>query len=385
MLEPQTFYLPVRVITGIGCSDCLSEEVAKLNARKVLLVTDKGVREAGLTEEIEADLKKCCGELSVYDDVPPEPTVRDADKLGDAAREMKPAAIVVVGGGSVLDMAKGAGVLANNPGSIKDYFGTGLVKNPSVPTILLPTTAGTGSEVTPNAIFLDEEEKLKVGVVSPYNFARVAIVDAKLTLSAPPRLTAATGVDAFTHAVESYTSVRASIHSDLFAAESIRRIARSLRTVVANPGDLEARYDMALGSVYGGIALSMAGTGAVHALAYPLGGTYRIPHGVSNALLLPYVMEFNYLANLEKFCNVARLMGEPIEGLSLREGAWRAVEAIKALVEDVGIPTSLRDVGIDPSAAPELADAASQVTRLLANNPRRICRDEIQAIYERAM
>ena len=363
----------------------MAEEVAKLNARKVLLVTDKGVREAGLTEEIEADLKKCCGELSVYDDVPPEPTVRDADKLGDAAREMKPDAIVGVGGGSVLDMAKGAGVLANNPGSIKDYFGTGLVKNPSVPTILLPTTAGTGSEVTPNAIFLDEEEKLKVGVVSPYNFARVAIVDAKLTLSAPPRLTAATGVDAFTHAVESYTSVRASIHSDLFAAESIRRIARSLRTVVANPGDLEARYDMALGSVYGGIALSMAGTGAVHALAYPLGGTYRIPHGVSNALLLPYVMEFNYLANLEKFCNVARLMGEPIEGLSLREGAWRAVEAIKALVEDVGIPTSLRDVGIDPSAAPELADAASQVTRLLANNPRRICRDEIQAIYERAM
>jgi alcohol dehydrogenase class IV len=382
---PQTFYLPVQVITGIGCSDCLPEEVEKLKARKVLLITDEGVRGAGLTEEIERNLKACCEELSVYDDVPPEPAVKDADKLGDAARDLKPDVIVGVGGGSVLDMAKGAAVLANNPGSIKDYFGTGLVKNPSVPTIMLPTTAGTGSEVTPNAIFLDEEKKLKVGVVSPYNFARVAIVDAKLTLSAPPRLTASTGVDAFTHAVESYTSVRASVHSDLFAAESIRRIARSLRTVVANPGDLEARYDMALGSVYGGIALSMAGTGGVHALAYPLGGTYRIPHGVSNALLLPYVMEFNYLANLEKFCNVARLMGEPTEGLSLRDGARKALEAIKALVEDVGIPSSLQEVGVDPSAASELADAASQVTRLLANNPRRISRDEIQAIYERAM
>ncbi|NMB17043.1 MAG: iron-containing alcohol dehydrogenase [Firmicutes bacterium] len=375
----------MQVITGIGCSDCLPEEVEKLKARKVLLITDEGVRGAGLTEEIEGNLKACCEELSVYDDVPPEPAVKDADKLGDAARELRPDVIVGVGGGSVLDMAKGAAVLANNPGSIKDYFGTGLVKNPSVPTIMLPTTAGTGSEVTPNAIFLDEEEKLKVGVVSPYNFARVAIVDAKLTLSAPPRLTASTGVDAFTHAVESYTSVRASVHSDLFAAESIRRIARSLRTVVANPGDLEARYDMALGSVYGGIALSMAGTGGVHALAYPLGGTYRIPHGVSNALLLPYVMEFNYLANLEKFCNVARLMGEPTEGLSLRDGARKALEAIKALVEDVGIPSSLQEVGVDPSAASELADAASQVTRLLANNPRRISRDEIQAIYERAM
>lgn len=385
MRGPQTFYLPVQVITGIGCSDCLPEEVEKLRARKVLLITDEGVRGAGLTEEIERNLKACCEELSVYDDVPPEPAVKDADKLGDAARDLKPDVIVGVGGGSVLDMAKGAAVLANNPGSIKDYFGTGLVKNPSVPTIMLPTTAGTGSEVTPNAIFLDEEKKLKVGVVSPYNFARVAIVDAKLTLSAPPRLTASTGVDAFTHAVESYTSVRASVHSDLFAAESIRRIARSLRTVVANPGDLEARYDMALGSVYGGIALSMAGTGGVHALAYPLGGTYRIPHGVSNALLLPYVMEFNYLANLEKFCNVARLMGEPTEGLSLRDGARKALEAIKALVEDVGIPSSLQEVGVDPSAASELADAASQVTRLLANNPRRISRDEIQAIYERAM
>ncbi|MGI6034323.1 MAG: iron-containing alcohol dehydrogenase [Limnochordia bacterium] len=385
MRGPQTFYLPVQVITGIGCSDCLPEEVEKLKARKVLLITDEGVRGAGLTEEIERNLKACCEELSVYDDVPPEPAVKDADKLGDAARDLKPDVIVGVGGGSVLDMAKGAAVLANNPGSIKDYFGTGLVKNPSVPTIMLPTTAGTGSEVTPNAIFLDEEKKLKVGVVSPYNFARVAIVDAKLTLSAPPRLTASTGVDAFTHAVESYTSVRASVHSDLFAAESIRRIARSLRTVVANPGDLEARYDMALGSVYGGIALSMAGTGGVHALAYPLGGTYRIPHGVSNALLLPYVMEFNYLANLEKFCNVARLMGEPTEGLSLRDGARKALEAIKALVEDVGIPSSLQEVGVDPSAASELADAASQVTRLLANNPRRISRDEIQAIYERAM
>lgn len=385
MRGPQTFYLPVQVITGIGCSDCLPEEVEKLKARKVLLITDEGVRGAGLTEEIERNLKACCEELSVYDDVPPEPAVKDADKLGDAARELKPDVIVGVGGGSVLDMAKGAAVLANNPGSIKDYFGTGLVKNPSVPTIMLPTTAGTGSEVTPNAIFLDEEKKLKVGVVSPYNFARVAIVDAKLTLSAPPRLTASTGVDAFTHAVESYTSVRASVHSDLFAAESIRRIARSLRTVVANPGDLEARYDMALGSVYGGIALSMAGTGGVHALAYPLGGTYRIPHGVSNALLLPYVMEFNYLANLEKFCNVAQLMGEPTQGLSLRDGARKALEAIKALVEDVGIPSSLQEVGVDPSAASELADAASQVTRLLANNPRRISRDEIQAIYERAM
>ncbi|MGI6037202.1 MAG: iron-containing alcohol dehydrogenase, partial [Limnochordia bacterium] len=238
---------------------------------------------------------------------------------------------------------------------------------------------------TPNAIFLDEEIMVKVGVVTPYNYARAAIVDAALTLSAPAKLTAATGVDAFTHAVESYTSVKATIHSDLYAAEAIRRISRSLRTAYANPGDIQARYDMAIGSVYGGIAIANAGTGAVHALAYPLGGKYRVPHGVSNALLLPYVMEFNYLGNLEKFAHIAQLMGEDIRGLSPREAALKAIQAITQLVEDVGIPRRLRDVGVEPEAVPQLADAAAGIHRLLDNNPRRINRDEILAIYEKAM
>ena len=285
-------------------------------------------------------MKKCCGELSVYDDVPPEPTVRDADKLGDAAREMKPDAIVGVGGGSVLDMAKGAGVLANNPGSIKDYFGTGLVKTPRCQRFCFPPLRALAAKSPPMPFSSMRKRSWKVGVVSPTTSpggdcgCQADLVGAAADCSPPAR-------DAFTHAVESYTSVRASIHSDLFAAESIP----------ANRQEFcgrwwpiqetwEARYDMALGSVYGGIALEHGGDWC----GSRLGLSFRrhlqgIPHGVSNALLLPYVMEFNYLANLERFCIVARLMGEPMRGCP-PGGAWRAVEAIKALVEDVGIPTS---------------------------------------------
>ncbi|MGI6038367.1 MAG: iron-containing alcohol dehydrogenase, partial [Limnochordia bacterium] len=193
MKSGQSFFMPVRIVTGIGCADQVAEEIKQLAAQRVFLITDKGVREAGLTQGIEDILQGCGVEYQVYEDVPPEPAVRHADGCGQAAKDFQPDLILGVGGGSVLDIAKAAAILVTNPGSIKDYFGTGLVKNPGVPTVLMPTTSGTGSEVTPNAIFLDEEIMVKVGVVTPYNYARAAIVDAALTLSAPAKLTAATG------------------------------------------------------------------------------------------------------------------------------------------------------------------------------------------------
>jgi alcohol dehydrogenase len=284
-----------------------------------------------------------------------------------------------------MDVTKGASVLATNGGSIKDYAGIELIPQRGIPTILIPTTSGTGSEVTQNAIFAFKEEQVKKGVVSQYLLPRVAIVDPKLTLSCPPHITAATGVDALVHAVESFTALKATPHTDIYALEAIRLISANLRTAVANGSDLEAREKMAMGSFFAGVSLANAGVGAVHALAYPLGGKFHVSHGVSNALLFAPVIEFNCVSNLAKFARVAEAMGEPVAGKSLREAAMLVVKAIKELVADVGIPQSLRDVGVSESDIEFLTLSAEKQSRLLSNNPRVITREDIKNIYLKAL
>jgi alcohol dehydrogenase class IV len=286
--------------------------------------------------------------------------------------------ILGVGGGSSMDIASVASVMSTNPGRIQDYLGINLVKKPGIPTILIPTTAGTGAEVTPNAILTDVEAKLKKAIVSPYILPRVAIVDPLLSLSMPPPVTSSSGIDALTHAIESYTSNNATVLTDLFAKEAIMLIGRSLRTAVA-------RYDMSIGSLYAGIALANAGVTAVHALAYPLGGQFNVAHGIANGLLLPYVMEFNVLGDIPKFAQIAQLLGEKVEPLPLLEQAHRAANTVKAIYKDLKIPQSLTELKVPKEAIPGMAKAAMNVTRLMGNNPREMAVEDVERIYEEAL
>lgn len=378
------FRMPGVLYAGVGALDKLAPELTRLCVAKVALITDRGLVAAGVVEPVLAQVRAAGVACTVYDQVEAEPSTENCEEAARAVVAAGAEAIVAVGGGSSLDVAKGCSVLARHGGRIADYFGIDKVPGPGLPWIAIPTTAGTGSEVTPNAIFTEKSQQLKIGVVSPHLLPAVAIVDPVLTLTCPPAVTAATGIDALTHAIESYTAPKATPQTDLYALEAVRLIARSLRKAVWAGKDLQARTDMAYGSLFAGVSLGNAGVGAVHALAYPLGGKFGIPHGVANSLLLPYVMEFNMVADVDKFARVAEAMGENVAGLSRRAAAEQAVHAVRVLSRDVGIPQRLRDVGIPEEVLPELAEAAMKVTRLLDNNPRRVTQADALALYRAA-
>lgn len=379
------FRMPGVLYIGVGALERLGVEVPRLGTvRKVIVITDKVLVNVGAIEPVLAQLKAAGIEAAVFADVEPEPSTENCEMAARAVIEADAQAIIAVGGGSALDVAKGCSILVTNGGQISDYFGVEKVPAPGLPWMAIPTTAGTGSEVTFNAIFTDKAQQLKIGVVSPYLMPNVALVDPVMTLTAPPSITAATGMDALTHAIESYTSPKATPQTEMYALEAIRLLARSLRKATWFGKDLSARTDAAIGSCFAGISLANAGVGAVHALAYPLGGQFGITHGVSNSLLLPHVLTFNMIADVAKFARVAEALGEPVAGLSDRAAAAHGVEAVRTLSVDVGIPQRLRDLNIPESALDGLAEAASKVTRLLDNNPRRVTLPDIKALYRAA-
>lgn len=378
------FRMPESVFVGVGSLSHLGTEARRLGGKRALIVTDKGVAGAGIAEQARRILVEAGVEGAVFDATAAEPPFDNVDQVLDLCRSTDANLLVGVGGGSALDVAKGCAAMMTNPGRLLDYAGVDKLPNPALPMIGVPTTAGTGSEATPNAIFTDTQAKLKKGVVSPYLIPRVAIVDPALTLSAPTGVTAATGMDALTHAVESYTSRKATPLTKLYSLEAIRLIAAALRTAVHDGSNLEARRGMALGSFFAGVGIGNAGTAAVHAMAYPLGGQFGIPHGVANALMLPYVLEVNFVANLEDFAAVAVAMGEPVGGRSPRAAAQAALEACRQISIDVGIPQRLRDVGVPSEAIPGMAEAAAATTRLMDNNPRKLNVKDVRKIYEAA-
>jgi alcohol dehydrogenase class IV len=369
---------PHLILAGTGALERLGQEAKALGATKALVVTDKGVIDSGAGKKVKDLLEKEGIGVDTFDRVIPDPDTACLEACLEMAKKDRYNLIVGVGGGSPMDIASITSVMLTNPGTVYDYFGVNLVKHPGVPAILIPTTAGTGAEATPNAILTDTREKLKKAVVSPYILPRVAIVDPLSTLSMPPSVTSSSGIDALTHAIESYTS-------NLFAGEAMVLIGRSLRTAVANGNHLEARNDMAIGSLYAGISLANAGVTAVHALAYPLGGQFNVPHGIANGLLLPYVMEFNALGNIPKFAQVARFLGERVESLTLLEQAYQASRAVKAIYRDLKIPQSLTELKVPREAIPGMAKAAIQSTRLMVNNPRSMAIQDIERIYENAL
>ncbi len=380
-----SFRCPHLILAGIGSLERLGEQAKELEAKKALLVTDKGVMESGIGDKVQAALKKEGIEVDIFDKVISDPDIGCAEGCIQMAKRESYDLIIGVGGGSPMDIASVTSVMCTNPGRIHDYLGVNLVKNPGIATILVPTTAGTGAEVTPNAILTDVDAKLKKAIVSHHILPKVAIVDPLLSVSMPPTVTSSSGIDALTHAIESYTSNNATVLTDLFAKEATILIGRSLRTAVANGSNLGARYDMSIGSLYAGIALANAGVTAVHALAYPLGGQFNVAHGIANGLLLPYVMEFNVLGDVPKFAQIAQLLGEKVEQLPLLEQAYHAANAVKGIYKDLKIPQSLTELGVLKETVPDMAKAAMNVTRLMGNNPREMTVEDIERIYEKAL
>jgi alcohol dehydrogenase class IV len=385
MIEKLTLFRTTRrILFGPGAVEKIGTEAQLLKAKKVLIITDTGVIQAGLLEAVEKSLQAVGLPFVIFDGVEPDPRIEVVEKSVEKAKKEGIDLIIGFGGGSSLDIAKVTSIMITNTGKIDSLFGIDLVPNPGVPVILIPTTAGTGSEVTPIAILSDTKEKLKKGIVSPTLFPEVALLDPKLTIGLPPSVTAFTGMDALTHAIESYYSINATDLSDLLAYRAMELLSKNLRMAYAHGENLAARSCVLEGSLLAGIAFANAGVGAVHAFAYPLGGEFHLAHGLTNTLMLPYIMRYNILGCPGKFAQMAKAFGEKVEGISELVGAEIAVRFVERLSDDLRVPRRLRDVGIPEDAIPRLAEAAMKVTRLLANNPRKVTLEDAVAIYKSA-
>ena len=373
-----TLLQPQKIVFGTGCIQTLVEDYKKMGLQRLFVLTAPPIRP--LIEDTLAELKSAGVNIEVFQDIVAEPTVNDFKKILEVARQFKADSVVGVGGGSVLDVTKLIAAFINSDQQVEDCFGTGFIKQKGLWFACLPTTAGTGSEVSPNAILLDERDHLKKGIVSPFLIADVAYVDPKLTWTVPAKVTADTGMDALTHCIEAYTNKFAHPSVDIYALQGIRLIAANLEKAVKNGQDQEAREALAFGSLYGGLCLGPVNTAAVHALSYPLGGEFHIPHGLSNAILLPSVMKFNMPANIKRHAEVAIALGcQP--GKNDEETAQRGVDFIYQLADAVGIPKKLTDLGIPQTAVDGMAKAAMQVQRLLKNNPREVTELDARDIY----
>jgi len=373
-----------RIILGNGCIEQIGTEVKNLKGKKAFIVTDPGIVQSGILDKVTTALKLAKIPFGVFDKVESDPRIEIVDATLSQFQGGKYDAIIGLGGGSSLDIAKLVAVMAKNPGSISDYFGIDLVSHPGLPLICVPTTAGTGSEVTPIAILSDEAEHLKKGVVSGYLFPRVALLDPLLTVGLPPAVTASTGMDALIHAIESYTSINANDLTDHFAYKAIQLIYGNIRTAYARGDDVNARFNMLEGSLVAGLAFANAGVTAVHAFAYPLGGEFHVPHGLANAVMLPHVLRFNMLGNLAKFTSISKAFGLPVENLTQKQAAEAGISAIEELMRDLNIPLHLKDMNIDQQAIPRMAEGVMKVTRLLANNPRKMTLKDAEQIYQMA-
>lgn len=380
-MRPVILLQPQRVVFGNGCATQFTDHFATLGLKRPFVITAEVI--LPVIGPLLDSLESIHLQIEVYDRISTEPTV---EMFGDAlrtARAVDADAIVGIGGGSVLDVAKLVAAFMDSEQKVHEAFGIGKMSRRGTFLACFPTTSGTGSEVSPNAILLDSADQLKKGVVSPYLVPDAAYVDPLLTVTVPPAVTAATGIDALTHCIEAYANRFAHPVVDLYALEGIRLTGANLSCAVENGEDVEARANLSLGSLYGGLCLGPVNTGAVHALAYPLGGEFHVAHGVSNALLLPYVLEFNLPATPERYAEVALALGaEPADSPMLT--AERGVERIRELSRECGIPSHLSEVGVPKDAIERMAKSAMTVTRLLRNNLRELTLQDAQSIYEGA-
>jgi alcohol dehydrogenase class IV len=385
-----TLLQPQKIVFGTGCIQTLVDDYLKLGLKRLYVLTAPPI--LPLIQEALITLKGAGVSIELFDQIMAEPTLNDFNRIVTKARLFHADSVGGIGAGCMLDVAKLVAAFADSDQQAADCFGTGFIKKKGLWLACLPTTAGTGSEVSPNAILLDERDHLKKGIVSPFLIADAAYVDPKLTWTVPAKVTADTGMDALTHCIEAYTNKFAHPSVDIYALQGIRLIAANLERAVTlardnkpadlsdNPAYVEAREALAFGSLYGGLCLGPVNTAAVHALSYPLGGEFHIPHGLSNAILLPSVMKFNAPANIKRHAEVAIALGcEP--GKNDEETAQRGVDFIYRLAAAVGIPDKLTALGIPQTAVDGMAKAAMQVQRLLKNNPREVTEQDARNIY----
>jgi alcohol dehydrogenase class IV len=388
-----SFHSAGTVLFGPGATQQLGDIAIRNRFKRVLVVTDPVLLKAGLVEHVHAPLNEAGIAVEILSGGEPEPSLAAVAKCLGAAREFYPDAVLGLGGGSNMDLAKATALVTAHGGALRDYVGDEKVPAPVLPVVCVPTTAGTGSEVSAAAVLTDTDHQMKVGILSNYLRPRAAVVDPLLTLSCPPKVTADSGIDALTHAIEAYTAVgnahfplpqgERSVYQgahpfgDVLAEKAIALIGQFLRRAVANGQDREAREGMALAATMAGLSFSNVGVAAVHALEYPIGGAVHCSHGAGNGLLLPYVMRFNLPARRERFATIARLLGETEEA----EGAVAAVERLRA---DIGIPLRLRDLGVRAEQLPELAAKAFAVKRILRVNPRPVTVEDLEGILREA-
>ncbi len=384
------FFMPRVTLIGIGAHKEIPARIKALGSQKPLIVTDKGITKCGITERIEGLLKASSMDYAVYDDTIPNPTDANVAKGVEVYRENKCDALITLGGGSSHDCGKGIGLVISNGGKIHDYEGLDKSTKPLPPYLAVNTTAGTASEMTRFCIITDLSRKVKMAIVDWRVTPNTAIDDPLLMMGMPPSLTAATGMDALTHAVEAYVSTAATPMTDACAEKAIALISKFLRKAVGNGENMEAREQMAHAQFLAGMAFNNASLGYVHAMAHQLGGFYDLPHGECNAILLPYVAEFNFISRVGRYGIIAKLLGEPTCGLSERDAALKAISAIRTLSADVGIPKGLVELGERYGKDVKEADIKimtgnAQKDACMLTNPRKANDKEVAAMYKAAM
>lgn len=383
-MRPQIFIfeLPTQIIFGPGSLSRLPEEAARLGER-AFVVSDPGVAAAGILDQVLTQVKAAGRRAEVTTEVEANPSIETVERACARYRQAGSQWILAVGGGSAMDVGKAVALLVTHPGPLTAYEGVGKVPGPVVPLVCIPTTAGTGSEVTVFSVITDRQRPFKMPIGSTHLLPRVALCDPELTVSMPQPLTAATGMDALTHAIECYSNTVYHPMSKALALEAIRLIGGALRGAYANGRDLDTRTDMLLASTMAAMAFTRTRLGNVHAMSHPVGAHFNVPHGVANALLLPYVMDWNLPGCLATFPTIAAALGEGTDGLAPRAAAMVAVDAVRQLARDLGIPERLRDVGVTREAIPALTRDAMQSGNVLVN-PRSTTHDEMLALFELA-
>ena len=386
MLPTREFRIPRRVVIGSGSSAQVGEECQKLGVKKSLIVTDQVMIKLGILDGIKKALEQNRVQFAIYDGVATEPTTDYVEKGLRIYKENKCDFVLAVGGGSSIDTAKAISIMATNPDSLQDYMGLGKVPKKGAPVVAIPTTAGTGSEVTVFTIITNTKTDIKMLIGSPFVMPEVAIVDPLLTISCPRGLTAAVGIDALTHAIEAYVSLKAQPMSDIFCLSAIELISGNLRQAWANGSNVEAREKTMLGALQAGMAFSNSSVALVHGMSRPIGAYFHVPYGVSNATLLGVVMEFSLIGNPTRYADIAEAMGEDINGLTDLAAAELGAKAVKRLIRDIKIP-SLLELGVDRAKldklAPKMTEAAI-ASGSPGNNPRQATKEEVIELYKLA-
>ena len=379
--NPLEIFFPGKLVFGNGTLAQLPGDIFQLKPSRVFIATIEPLRSA--IDDFVKELIKNKVEVLSDTSIIAEPTFSDFEKLMEKVHPFNPDIVIGIGGGSVLDIAKLAAAQLGNEQQLKDYVGIGLLKKRKKKLICVPATSGTGSEVSPNAILIDNVDNQKKGIISPVLVPDIVYVDPLLTISLPPAVTAATGLDALTHCIEAYTNKFAQPFIDMYAYEGMRLIAANIVTAVNDGKNIEAREKIAMGSLLGGFCLGQVNTAGVHALSYPLGSMFHLAHGLSNALLLPYVNEYNIPAAAKRYADVAVALGCE-KRADDRSTACAGVEKIKELIKACGIPSTLKEVNVPERAITQMAADAMKIQRLLKNNPREITEQDAINIYTAA-